>query len=89
MTETAARTTVDRDGRDVKAGDEVRILDVTPDPDMDEDDADMFVGMVGSVCEIDQIDEDGLAWVTVWWNTGEGTLTTTVGLEPQQFSRMN
>lgn len=81
-------STLDQQGRSVIAGDEVRILDVTPDPDMDEDDLDMFLGMVGSTCQIDAVDQDGLAWVTVWWNTGEGSMTTTVGLDPSQFVRI-
>lgn len=80
-------STIDHKGRLVMAGDEIRILDVTPDPDMDEDDLDMFMGMVGSTCAIDAIDHDGLAWVTVWWNTGEGSMTTTVGLDSSQFTR--
>jgi len=88
MPETTPPSTHDHQGRPVFAGDEVRILHVTPDPDMDEDDADMFLGMIGSTCEIDSVDRYGLAWVTMWWNTGEGTITTTVGLEPGQFSRL-
>jgi len=87
MTATHSLSTLDCQGRPVVPGDEVRILDVTPDPDMDEDDVDMFMGMVGSTCQIDAVDRDGLAWVSVWWNTGEGSMTTTVGLEPHQFER--
>lgn len=88
MPATSPINTLDHLGRPVSAGDEVRILDVTPDPDMDEDDMDMFLGMVGSTCQVDAVDRDGLAWVTVWWNTGEGSMTTTVGLESSQFERL-
>jgi hypothetical protein len=90
MSQTAAKTvptTVDRDGASIVIGDLVQILGVTPDPDMDEDDLDMFMEMIGSTCEVEAIDEDGLAWVTVWWNTVDGSLTTTVGLEPAQMRR--
>ena len=90
MSQTAAQaipTTVDREGEVIAIGDLVQILGVTPDPDMDEDDLDMFMEMIGSTCEVEAIDEDGLAWVTVWWNTVDGSLTTTVGLEPQQMRR--
>lgn len=80
-------TTVDCDGRPVALGDEVRILAVTPDPDMDEDDLDMFLEMIGSDCEVEAIDPDGQAWVTVWWNTVEGSITTTVALDPAQMRR--
>lgn len=90
MSTPAANTilaTVDCDGHAVALGDLVQILSVTPDPDMDEDDLDMFLEMIGSTCEVEAIDEDGQAWVTVWWNTVDGSLTTTVALEPRQMRR--
>jgi len=90
MSQVAAKTvttTVDREGEVIAIGDLVQILGVTPDPDMDEDDLDMFMEMIGSTCEVEAIDDDGLAWVTVWWNTVDGSLTTTVGLEPRQMRR--
>ena len=79
--------TADCNGEPIAVGDRVRILAVTPDPDMDEDDLDMFMGMVGATCEVERIDVDGLAWVAVWWNTVDGSLTTSVGLEPDQMRR--
>lgn len=81
-------TTLDCKGQTVAPGDSVRILAITPDPDLDEDDLDMFMDMVGSVCEVERIDADGAAWVAVWWNGCEGTLMTLVGLEPQQMEKM-
>jgi hypothetical protein len=83
----AIPTTVDCDGQPIAAGDMVCILGVTPDPDMDEDDLDMFMEMIGSTCEVEAVDADGLAWVTVWWNTVDGSVTTTTGLEPRQMRR--
>jgi len=80
-------TTIDCNGAQVVPGDLVQILGVTPDPDMDEDDLDMFMEMIGSTCEVEAIDPAGNAWVTVWWNTVDGSLTTTVGLEPKQMRR--
>jgi len=81
----AIPTTRDRRGNPVIPGNRVRILDVTPDPDMDEDDLEMFVDMVGCTCTVERIDPDGLAWVAVWWNGFDGPLMTTVGLTPGQM----
>lgn len=83
----APATTVDRHGLAVAPGDQIRILDVTPDPDMDEDDLDMFRDMIGSTCVVERIDDDGAAWVAVWWNGFEGPLLTTVGLLPGQMEK--
>lgn len=81
-------TTLDCTGRPVATGDRVRVLDVTIDPDMDDDDRDMFVDMIGSICEVERIDADGAAWVAVWWNGFEGPLLTTVGLAPAQMEKV-
>ena len=80
--------TVDCQNQPVRPGDRVRILAITPDPDMDEDDLEMFNDMVGAVCDVDRIDDDGAAWVAVWWNCDEGSLATTVGLWPAQMRKV-
>nr|MBL8412324.1 hypothetical protein [Dechloromonas sp.] len=80
-------TTIDHKGQPVAAGDTIRILDITPDPDMDEDDSDMFMDMIGATCVVERIDNDGAAWVAIWWNGGESTLTTMVGLFPSQMEK--
>lgn len=80
-------TTLDCKGHPVAIGDKIRILEVTPDPDMDEDDADMFVNMVGSTCEVERIDPDGSAWVAVWWSHFDGPMLTSVALDPAQMER--
>ena len=79
--------TVDRHGNPVKLGDRVRILAVSPDPEMDEDDLDMFTDMIGSTCEVERIDSEGAAWVAIWWNGFDGPLLTTVGLAPGQMEK--
>lgn len=79
--------TIDRHGAAVALGDHVRVLDITPDPDMDEDDLDMFRDMIGSTCIVERIDGDGAAWVAIWWNGFEGPLMTTVGLTPKQMEK--
>lgn len=81
-------TTTDCQGRLVGMGDKVRILEVTPDPDLDEDDLLMFMDMVGAVCDIERIDRDGAAWVAVWWNGDDGTLLTQIGLWPRQMEKV-
>jgi len=81
-------TTLDCRGQTVAIGDAVRVLAITPDPDLDEDDLDMFMDMIGAVCEVERIDADGAAWVAVWWNGCEGTLMTLVGLEARQMEKV-
>lgn len=80
-------TTIDCQGLTIALGDRICILDITPDPDLDEDDLDMFMDMIGSTCDVERIDADGTAWVAVWWNGGEGTLLTLVGLQPAQMEK--
>ena len=80
---------VDRNGRTVAVGDRVRVLDVSPDADLDEDDLEMIVFMIGSECEVDRIDRLGLAWVSMWWHCGDGTALTAVGLHGHQFERLD
>jgi len=80
-------TTVDCRGNPVAPGDLVRILDIPPDPDMDDDDADLFNDMIGSTCVVEHLDADGAAWVAIWWNACDGPLLTSVGLLPAQMEK--
>ncbi|WP_374481912.1 hypothetical protein [Zoogloea sp.] len=75
----------DRNGRAVTVGEHVRILSVSPDPDMDEDELDMIMFMVGAISEVEKIDEEGRAWVTMWWNCVETTAVSSVGLFPHEM----
>ena len=79
----------DKFGQPVGPGDQVRILGVSPDPEMDEEDLELFMEMVGSVCEVERVDEAGYAWVTVWWATSEGSITTTTALSPGQMQKVS
>lgn len=81
-------TTKDLNGRSVAVGDMVRVLDVSPDPELEEDQLDMFMDMVGANCAIERVDADGTGWVAVWWNGDEGTQLTLVGLAPRQMERL-
>ena len=78
----------DRHGNAVYPGDLVRILAVTADPDMDEDELDLIDNMIGSACEVERIDQDGLAWVSVWWNDYGSTFSTSVGLATGQLEKL-
>jgi hypothetical protein len=84
----AVATLNDARGAPVAAGDQVRILAVSPDPDMDEDDREMIEFMIGSVCEVDRIDAAGQAWVTMWWSCADGVATSSVALEGEQIERV-
>lgn len=77
----------DRHGQAVKIGDEVRIVQVTIAPDVEDDEREMFEYMVGATSEIERFDEAGRAWVSMWWNTDEGTATTSIGLAPHQMEK--
>lgn len=80
-------STIDCKGQTVAPGDRVRILHIPTDPNLDEDDLDLFMDMIGSTCAVERIDADGAAWVAVWWNGCDGTLMTQVGLAPEQMEK--
>lgn len=81
-------TTIDSKGQIVRMGDRIRVLEISLDLELDEDDLEMFRDMVGAVCDIERIDADGAAWVALWWNGDEGTVLTQVGLAPRQMLRV-
>lgn len=80
--------TFDRHGQIVALGDTVQVLAISPDPDLDEDDLEMFLDMVGAHCPVERIDRDGTAWVAVCWNGGEGSQVTLLGLMPTQMAKI-
>ncbi len=86
MEATLSRT--DRLGEAVKVGDEVRVVQIEIGPDVEDDEREMFECMIGATCEIERFDDAGRAWVTMWWITGEGNATTSVGLEPHQMEKI-
>ena len=88
MDTTMSSITVDCEGQSFSSGDRVRILEITPDVELDEDDLEMFMNMVGSICSVERIDSDGAAWVAIWWNGDEGTVLTQIGLAPHQMQKM-
>lgn len=78
----------DKHGNPVTIGDEVRILSISVDPDIDDDDREMFDFMLGAICEVERFDAEGRAWVSMWWSTGDGNATTSVGLLPNEMERV-
>jgi len=80
--------TQDAKGVPLQPGDRVRILSVTPDPDLEDDDRDMVEFMIGSICEIDRVDDNGQAWVTMWWSCADGVATSTVALSSHEMERV-
>lgn len=75
-------------GQAILPGDLVRILGITADPDLDEDDLDLILDMVGSTCAVERVDADGLAWVSVWWNDFGRTFPTSVALDAGQMEKV-
>lgn len=57
-------------------------------PEVEDGAREMFEFMIGSTCEIEHFDAAGRAWVTMWWLTGDGNATTSVGLAPHQMERV-
>ena len=80
-------TTIDRHGQPVVTGDRVKILAISPDLEMDDDDLDMFNDMIGSTCEVERIDADGAAWVAIGGKGSGGPLRPGVGLTPGQMEK--
>ena len=80
-------TTIDRHGQPVVTGDRVKILAISPDLEMDDDDLDMFNDMIGSTCEVER-SRVGAGGGGPWWGNGlEGPLLTTAALTPGQMEK--
>ncbi len=82
-------STKDVNGRGVAVGDMVLVLDISPDPELEEDQMAIFMDMIGSRCAIERIDADGTAWVAVWWRGDAGAQLALLGLAPCQMERLN
>lgn len=79
---------VDRDGNAIAIGDEVRVLGISLDSDIEDDEREMFEFMIGAICEVERFDSSGRAWVTMWWSCGDGNATTSIALERHQMLRV-
>lgn len=83
-----ATSHADKHGNPLAVGDEVRVLHVTLDPEMEDDEREMFEFMKGSICEIERFDAQGRAWVTMWWSCTDGNATTSLALEGYEMERV-
>jgi hypothetical protein len=68
------RSAKDRNGKEVVAGDVVRVIGLEPKvikslPEAERSDV---ASMIGQTFEVEEIDEYGSAWVCKWWGRGDG-----------------
>ena len=61
----------DIDGAQVHLGDTVKVLAIDASIKLEKDEVEKVKSMVGEEFEVDEIDEQGCAWVTKWWHTTE------------------
>ena len=75
-------------GQMVRVGDRIRIIGLSK-KFMDTllpDDHDRISEMIGKIFEVEEIDEVGQAWVTMWWNSdGEEIEGHGIGLAPSEM----
>jgi hypothetical protein len=75
-------------GRIVRIGDRVRIIGFSKQfmESLLPDDHDQIAEMIGKVFEVEEIDEAGQAWVTMWWDSDDGeTDAHGIGLAPSEM----
>jgi hypothetical protein len=70
---TDERFAKDRNGKQVRVGDAVRIvaLDPTFMHALPQDEIADVRSMIGAIFKIEEIDDYGSAWVSKWWDRGE------------------
>ena len=68
------RTTTDIGNNEVKEGDSVRVLQIDPrlTEKLSGKEKTDVNSMLGEIFEVEEIDEYGSAWVTKWWDRGDG-----------------
>ena len=78
----------DCSGRIVRMGDRIRITSFSK-KFMDSllpDDHRQVSEMIGNVFEVEEIDEAGQAWVTMWWDSDDGEIDAHgIGLAPSEM----
>lgn len=82
----------DRKGNTVNVGDSVRVIsfeesilkNLTPEEQND------VKSMMGGIFEVEEIDENGCAWVTKWWDRGNGkSQSHSLSLEPGNMEKIS
>jgi hypothetical protein len=68
------RVTTDCHGKNVRVGDRVRLriiegnlLEALPKDEIED-----VRSMIGEIFKVEEIDEHGFAWISKWWDCGEG-----------------
>ena len=74
-------------GQMVRVGDRIRIIGFSKKfmETLLPDDHDRISEMIGKVFEVEEIDEVGLAWVTMWNSDGEDIEGHGIGLAPSEM----
>jgi hypothetical protein len=75
-------------GRNVRIGDRIRIIGFSKKfmDTLPPEDRDQVSEMIGNVFEVEEIDEVGQAWVTMWWTSVDGeTDAHGIGLAPSEM----
>ena len=69
-----SRSTKDSRGNEIRLGDFVRILSLDAQflNSLPSEEVEDVRSMVGESFEVEEIDEYGSAWVTKWWERGDG-----------------
>ena len=86
-----SRSTKDRRGIEIRPGDFVRILSLDEQflASLPSDELEDVRSMVGQSFEVEEIDEYGSAWVTKWWERGNGESEChSVGLSASEMERV-
>ena len=69
-----SRSTIDRCGNEIRPGDVVRIISLDAQflASLPSEEREDVRSMVGQSFEVEEIDDHGSAWVTKWWERGNG-----------------
>jgi hypothetical protein len=84
-------TTKDNSGNLLRVGDSIRLLrlDLSMFAYLTKEEQEDIKSMVGETFEIEEIDENGDAWISKWWERGNGELEShCLRLAPAEMERV-
>jgi hypothetical protein len=86
------KATKDHTGNPIRVGDSIRLLTLELSmfaASTDEEKEDIG-SMIGETFEIEEIDENGDAWITKWWERGDGELEShSLRIVPAEMERVD
>jgi len=85
------KTTKDKSGNPLRVGDSIRLLslDLSMFEYSAEEEKEDIKSMIGETFEIEEIDENGDAWITKWWERGNGEFEShSLRLAPAEMERV-